>query len=123
MRPHADSSRPVRLAVMPIEDRDPRLAHRRDGRETDRGWRRVGCLAALVGSAVAILSTVVAVLLLGPDEDAARVDEPCDLLEIQLAYLEGATVGESEPAEDVLTDEQLATEIARVRRGLADRDC
>jgi hypothetical protein len=109
----------VRLPAMTAPDADP-LAR---PAEAERRWRRLGCLAALVGSAVALLSAVVAVLVLGPDDDAVRVSEPCDLLEIQLAYLEGATLDERDPAADLLTDDQLATEVERVRRRLDELDC
>jgi len=98
------------------EDAEPTAGRARRG--------RVGCLAALVGAAVALLSAIVAVLVFGPDDDAGtRADDPCDLLEIQLAYLEGATVGESEPAADALTEAQLAAEVARVRRNLDELGC
>ena len=98
------------------EDAEPRAGEPR--------WARVGCIAMLVGASVALLSAMVAVLVFGPDDDAGtRVDEPCDLLEIQLAYLEGASVGESDPVEDTLTEEQVATEIERVRRNLEELGC
>lgn len=77
----------------------------------------------LGGALIALLATLVAVLVFGPEDDPDRVDEPCDLLEMQLAYLEGQEVGRSEPAAEILTDDQLAAEIDRVRRDLNGLGC
>ena len=65
----------------------------------DRGWRRVGCMAMLIGGAVVLIAGLVAAFSFGGDTDEA--DALCEDLQIQLTYLDAAAADQT-ARDDVL---------------------